>query len=123
MEATIEPEFICGVYHVRVARAPLFGKLVALAFPILERYQSDLYHDALWIEQNVEGPMTFYFSCDESGTMIGLDFARVSNRENVWKVELIAEHERANEVTGELQAFWYVAIQPVQPVVHILPSA
>lgn len=54
-------------------RAHVFGHLVKLADGVLTAYHSDLYHDALWLRDVLNGPMTFCWSVGESGTGIGED--------------------------------------------------
>lgn len=55
-------------------RATLFGELVKLAAPVIEHYHSDLFHDARWIEEHVDGaPMSFDFVARPCGTYIGVD--------------------------------------------------
>lgn len=71
-------------------RALLFGVLLKEAWAVLEHYRSDLYHDANWIKKEIEGPCTFYWSCDGWGTYIGLDRTLVvlGGREHVFEIEL-----------------------------------
>lgn len=55
-------------------RARVFGELVRIAGTVMEAYQSDLWHDAAWIRENVTGPeSTFYWSVNASGTSIGVE--------------------------------------------------
>ena len=73
-------------------RALLFGALVGLTKGVVEFYDSDLYHDAVWIGEYVNGPIDFYFGCDQTGTAIGTDSSLVRySRANVWAVELKIE--------------------------------
>lgn len=51
-------------------RALLFGHMVKLAMPVVREYLSDLYHDAQWLEENVQGPREFDFLVRPSGTNI-----------------------------------------------------
>lgn len=51
-------------------RALLFGHMVKLAKPIVQEYQSDLYHDAMWLAENVTGARTFEWLVRPSGTNI-----------------------------------------------------
>lgn len=53
-------------------RALLFGHMVKLAIPVVQEYLSDLYHEAHWIDENVNGETTFEFLVRHSGTNIGL---------------------------------------------------
>src|SRR5262245_27163357 len=90
-------------------RALFFGTLANLAWPIVEHYRSDLFHDARWIADYVNGPMVLYFACDEWGTAIGTDAALIAAyRSNAWRVELIADTREHS--TG---AAWYVHLTPI----------
>lgn len=51
----------------------LFGELVRRTIGVVDRYHSDLYHDADWLRTEVNGPMTFYWQARESGTNISDD--------------------------------------------------
>lgn len=51
--------------------APLFGHMVKVSQPIIKGYHSDLFHDAEWIRQWVNGPTEFYWLVREHGTHIG----------------------------------------------------
>jgi hypothetical protein len=54
----------------------VFGRLVRLAAPVIRRYESDLFHDALWLREHLAGTeFTFFWSVGESGTHIGTDEA------------------------------------------------
>lgn len=52
-------------------RALVFGKMVGLGQNRIERYQSDLFHDAIWLRENLTGPMQFDWIARASGTFIG----------------------------------------------------
>ncbi len=54
-------------------RSLLFGEMVRRAFHRLEQYQSDLYHDALWLERFVTGPTTFWWLVRDYGTHMSSD--------------------------------------------------
>lgn len=60
-------------------RALLFGQLVKRTWGVLEHYPSDLYHDAQWVRENVNGPTEFLFMARLNGTDIG-DLAQVQER-------------------------------------------
>lgn len=49
-------------------RALLFGAMVDRAFPVVREYRSDLYHDAQWLAEFVNGPTTFDYLVRSSGT-------------------------------------------------------
>lgn len=55
----------------RTIQASTFGKMVELARDRISYYHSDLYHDALWIEKTLTGPMKFDWIICDSGTFIG----------------------------------------------------
>jgi len=83
-------------------RAVTFGELAKLAIPAMKAYQSDLFHDAKWIADYVNGPMRFFWGFDEAGTDMNDRLAGVS-RDNKFCV-IISQDEREN---------WYVNIQEV----------
>lgn len=56
----------------RSIKALLFGEMVKRATPVVEQYHSDLFHDALWINETVTGPTTIDFLVRTSGTNTGL---------------------------------------------------
>src|SRR4051794_40653644 len=52
----------------------VFMHLAKLSQPHLTEYQSDWYHDALWLSENMKGQaVEFYYSFNNSGTSIGVD--------------------------------------------------
>lgn len=53
-------------------RALLFGQMVKRTIPVTQEYLSDLYHDALWLAENVHGEIEFEFLARPSGTNIGM---------------------------------------------------
>lgn len=95
----IEKIFLCsGEPEVSLtAKAVLFGHMVKCAAKDgLSSYLSDLFHDALWIEKNVNAPGIFYWAVRDSGTHIGLDvdFVLTAAREMsavVYRIELTKE--------------------------------
>lgn len=52
-------------------RAKVFGHLVELSRDRVKFYQSDLFHDAIWLKEEMTGPMSFEWIARESGTHIG----------------------------------------------------
>jgi hypothetical protein len=54
----------------RTIRALLFGEMVKRAKPVVKEYPSDLYHDAVWITENVNGPTEFWWMVRHSGTNV-----------------------------------------------------
>jgi len=51
--------------------ARLFGEMVRRATPVVQEFQSDLYHDVDWLRRNVTGACEFDFLVRHSGTNIG----------------------------------------------------
>ncbi len=73
-------------------RAPLFGRLVDLAVPVVESYRSDLFHDAHWLTEQVTDACVFYYGVRSTGTSIGTDFDLVSQMNDwVYRLELIVQ--------------------------------
>lgn len=59
--------------EISTGRAKVFGELVKLATPHVTAYHSDLYHDAVWLHENMCGDrFGFFWSYNASGTTIGL---------------------------------------------------
>lgn len=56
-------------------KAFVFGELFKLAQGKMKRYESDLFHDANWINKYLTGPCQFDWVLRESGTHIGQDVA------------------------------------------------
>lgn len=52
-------------------RALTYGKMIELARDTVQYYISDLYHDALWLNQELIEPGEFQWIARESGTWIG----------------------------------------------------
>lgn len=50
----------------------VFGELARMVIPVMTHYQSDLYHDALWLAEQGKGQseFVFYFSFNDTGTDI-----------------------------------------------------
>lgn len=103
--------FLCGWETFeegqRSIRALLFGLIADLAWPIVEHYRSDLYHDAHWITEHVNGPGTFYFACDEWGTEIGTIHTALT-RKHRWRIDLVDD---ASDLSG--RAAWYAHVTPI----------
>lgn len=53
--------------------ARAFGELLQLAEGTVKHFTSDLYHDAMWLHENLPGKhgTEFYYGVRESGTSIG----------------------------------------------------
>jgi hypothetical protein len=52
-------------------RALLYGQMVGRALPVVKFFLSDLYHDAHWINDTVNGPTEFWWMVRLNGTNIG----------------------------------------------------
>lgn len=80
----------------------IFGHLVKLAQPYVERYHSDLYHDAMWICRNVPGTAcSFWFGADSDGTAIGTVAALVAGgRQNAWRIDCEIRPDRHGYATA-----------------------
>lgn len=87
----------------RPIRAILFGEMVRRATPIMEHFQSDLFHDAIWINENVNGVTAFDWLIRPSGTNLSanpdptLNDARIGVKIGAgegaafYRIELISE--------------------------------
>ena len=75
---------------LEAVRAALFGVLVGLARDTVKHYQSDLYHDAIWLHGVAMRPMVFFYGVRESGTDLSFDedYVRQLNTK-IWRIELI----------------------------------
>ena len=51
-------------------KAIIFGKLMDLANPIVNRYRSDFFHDAMWISELPDQPVVFFYAISDNGTYI-----------------------------------------------------
>ncbi|HSU36299.1 MAG TPA: hypothetical protein VLJ88_11635 [Propionibacteriaceae bacterium] len=54
--------------EARSIRALLFAAMLERAEPVVKHYRSDLFHDALWIHNHVNGEMTWHWLVRECGT-------------------------------------------------------
>ena len=84
-------------------KAFTFGHLMDLVDGRVEHYKSDLFHDALWIERNLdeEESRIFWYAVDVMGTSIGTDpgVVHLRNQENLWKIEV-----------KEVDRTWYIKV-------------
>ena len=72
-------------------KALFFGVLADLAWPIVENYRSDLYHDADFVRK-LTGPTEFYYAAAPQGTSIGQTGKDASYRgPDVWHIELVRD--------------------------------
>jgi len=58
-------------------RAKTFEVMLELAERV-KHYRSDLYHDAMWLEERLTGPMQYDWIARESGTFIGEVVAQIA---------------------------------------------
>lgn len=80
--------------HAESIRAMLFGVLVSLVKDSVKDYFSDLYHDAWWIRENVDGPITFYYGVRAlgTGTNIGHDLGLTSQgASSIYEIQLAVD--------------------------------
>jgi hypothetical protein len=85
--------FLTG-FHEEInesVKALLFGLLADLAWDTVKEYRSDLYHDAKWIQEHVEGPCGFFFAFADSGTAVGFDerYVGLRNPDRLYSVDLV----------------------------------
>ena len=92
MSTTITPtrSFLCYEnMFSNAVRAHIFGELADLAAPTVKFYRSDLYHDAGWLNNHVNGPTTFFYGVRETGTHIGHDGELIAaHSTHVWQVDI-----------------------------------
>lgn len=76
--------------YSNMIRSLVFERLVHLARPIVERNHSDLYHDALWLNKVLSGPMDFYYGVRPGGTCItrDLEIVEIIGSQTIYHVEL-----------------------------------
>lgn len=90
----------------------IFGHMVVLASPVVKEYHGDLFHDAEWLRENVNGPMVVDYLVRTSGTNLGVSAQtmraigapggvyytlRLQSEDNrVWTLE-IEEHAPLND--------------------------
>lgn len=77
--------------EIQKLRIMTFGVLADIAFPVVEHYRSDMYHDVLWINEHVNGPIEFFYSVNGWGTNIGDSEEYVASREIGYHVVVTAE--------------------------------
>jgi hypothetical protein len=75
-------------------RAKVFGELVKLAAPRMEAYQSDLYHDAVFLRDYFDEPMTFFYSFDTHGTTLGTESDRIYHLYHLYKITVTNDNDR-----------------------------
>jgi hypothetical protein len=94
-----------GAVALRDARSLIFGELVKLSAPVLEHYHGDLYHDAVWIMENIDtDAVTFYYAFNKTGTTIGTDrdYVAYSSRKHMYVITVACVDGRVTiDVVGE----------------------
>lgn len=70
--------------------AKVFSRILDIAGPTVKHYRSDFYHDALWIERNIDGPMSFLLDFDNCGTWMWLinDDTPNPTRTHRWEITI-----------------------------------
>jgi hypothetical protein len=79
-----EPQSVCSLGDFASAdslalhtAARVFSYLAETAGPIMEHYHSDLYHDAMYLQEavaqwNQEAPLVWYWSVNQTGTTLSV---------------------------------------------------
>jgi hypothetical protein len=77
-------------------RAFVFGEMVELANGRVNQYRSDLYHDALWLNEFLKEEMQFDWVVREWGTFIGTSAANygISDKDLKYRFEIINDNGR-----------------------------
>ena len=69
-------------YSAGSVKAGIFGQMVEMAEGVVEHYRSDLFHDATWLQDRVDGtPLTFEFLVRPWGTNVSEDRGEFSASE------------------------------------------
>lgn len=97
-------------------KAVTFGVLVELAEGRMENYRSDLWHDALWIDREITGPITFEWVLRDWGTHIG-DAAATFNYGN-FGGEAFKYRFELEDNDGK----WNLTIYEGSPVIEPVPT-
>lgn len=97
-------------------RAKVFGAMLKLAQGTIRDYHSDMYHDAMWLREWLNGPMAFDWIARESGTFIGDTVVRINEDdwEGLVKYRLAVRQEDLK---------WILDIYQSVPVSHPLSNA
>lgn len=83
-------------------RANVFAHLLDLA-AVVTSHRSDLFHDALWIDRNVNGPTTFFYSVRDTGTWIASTWETLPTiAGTVHRVALACDDRERWTVTSEV---------------------
>lgn len=89
-------------------RAALFGEMIRRAGHI-EMYQSDLYHDAHWLDRNLHGVGSFYWGPRSWGSFIGTDPTFIASGgmpEGLWLYRIDITEERGT---------WFATFTVIDP--------
>jgi hypothetical protein len=72
-------------------RAAVFGRMVWLAEGVVHSYRSDLFHDALWLAASLHDTLTFYWSCDQSATVVMHSDREAARRQHAYVFDVFRE--------------------------------
>lgn len=80
-------------------QAIVYGVLIELTQGIVKSYKSDLYYDALWVQEHIPkkwkrgDSFVFWYACRQTGTSVGQDpDCIVPYNEYAWEVQLKADY-------------------------------
>ncbi len=106
----------------------LFHELATLAWPVVEHYRGDLYHDAHWLDHFVSGYPSwkgamddvcthFFYGVRQSGTSIGTDPRYVAiNSDKMYEITLTNDDGKwdveIEDITGDLSVLQHAAANP-----------
>lgn len=70
--------------------AAVFKHMYRLSKPVLQHFEGDLFHDALWLHANVTGPGVIFYGFNNSGTAIDFDLRSVAiqGRDYIYRLDL-----------------------------------
>ncbi len=126
---------LVGETPVRECIQLVFGELVKLAAPVVERFHSDLYWDAKWLDAHLEkglsgivlgvpcaSDFSFFYGVDDHGTSIGTDEELVTLRcqrpdSRLYQLTLECEGSRIREDwpnPEERVGTWYLSIKELE---------
>jgi len=98
-------------------KALLFGAMVRRVRIVTERFHSDLYHDAMWIEREVKGETVFYWAPRAFGSNIGYDPKLVgyghSDRDGEMHFYRVDVHQKRRN--GEKSGYWLATFTRCNP--------
>jgi len=81
-----------GTGHHTPILSLLWNKLLILTEDTVRLYRSDLYYDALWLEEHAKEPCEFYFGTRGTGTQIGTDEDLIREySEHIYKVTVTSD--------------------------------